>query len=68
MKKYIPLLLLVFTAPALHSQVVMDPLIADHEHWADSVLSTLSLDDKIGQLFMVAAYSNRDSNHVTFDS
>lgn len=32
--------------------------------WADSVLSTMSPDKKIGQLFMVAAYSNRDSTHV----
>lgn len=31
--------------------------------WADSVMHTLSLDQKIGQLFMVAAYSNRDSTH-----
>lgn len=30
-------------------------------HWADSVLNTLSLDQQIGQLFMVAAYSNKDS-------
>lgn len=31
--------------------------------WADSVLTTLSLEEKIGQLFMVAAYSNRDAAH-----
>lgn len=28
--------------------------------WVDSVFNTLSKDEKIGQLFMVAAYSNRD--------
>jgi beta-N-acetylhexosaminidase len=33
------------------------------EAWADSVLTTLTLDEKIGQLFMVAAYSNKDSAH-----
>ena len=27
--------------------------------WADSVLNTLSLDERLGQLFMVAAYSNK---------
>ena len=32
--------------------------------WADSVLQTMSLDQKIGQLMMVAAYSNRDKKHV----
>lgn len=31
--------------------------------WADSVLTTLSLEEKIGQLFMVAAYSNRKADH-----
>ena len=36
-----------------------------HKSKADSVLSTLSLDEKIGQLFMVAAYSNKDETHYT---
>ena len=31
--------------------------------WADSVVRKMSLDEKIGQLFMVAAYSNRDEDH-----
>lgn len=31
--------------------------------WADSVLKTLSADERIAQLFMVAAYSNRDQAH-----
>ncbi len=33
------------------------------EAWADSVLQTMSLEEKIGQLFMVAAYSNKDQAH-----
>ncbi len=33
------------------------------EHWADSVLQTLSPDERIGQLFMVAAYSDTSSKH-----
>lgn len=33
-------------------------------HWADSVYHTLTLREKIGQLFMVAAYSNKNENHV----
>ena len=35
--------------------------------WVDSTLNTMSLDEKIGQLIMVAAYSNKDSlyeNHL----
>ena len=32
--------------------------------WADSVFQSLSPEERIGQLFMVAAYSNRDQKHV----
>jgi beta-N-acetylhexosaminidase len=32
--------------------------------WTDSILPTMSLDQKIGQLMMVAAYSNRDKKHL----
>lgn len=32
--------------------------------WADKQIQLLSPKERIGQLFMVAAYSNRDSNHV----
>ena len=32
--------------------------------WADSTLQNLTTEEKVGQLFMVAAYSNRDSAHV----
>jgi len=34
------------------------------EQWADSVMKTMTLDEKIGQLFMIAAYSNKDSVHT----
>jgi beta-N-acetylhexosaminidase len=32
--------------------------------WVDSVYKSMTLDEKVGQLFMVAAYSNKDSAHV----
>lgn len=32
--------------------------------WVDSIYNGLSLDERLGQLFMVAAYSNKDSTHV----
>lgn len=32
--------------------------------WVDSVYNQLSFDEKIGQLFMIAAYSNKDSAHI----
>ena len=31
--------------------------------WVDSIYTQMSLEDKIGQLFMVAAYSNKDTVH-----
>ena len=32
--------------------------------WADSVMKRMSLEEKIGQLFMIDVYSNKDSAHV----
>jgi beta-N-acetylhexosaminidase len=41
-----------------------DPVVVLPESkWVDSTLKTLSLEQKIGQLFMVATFSNRDENH-----
>ena len=37
--------------------------LSDSTHWADSVIATLSQDERIAQLFMVAAYSNKDELH-----
>ena len=34
--------------------------------WVDSIMKTMSLDEKIGQLFMVQAYSNKDKKHEDF--
>lgn len=33
------------------------------EQWVDSVYQSLSYDQQIGQLFMIAAYSNKDNQH-----
>lgn len=32
--------------------------------WSDSVYSSMTFEERVGQLFMVAAYSNKDSAHV----
>ena len=32
--------------------------------WVDSVLKSMSVDEKIGQLFMIAAYSNKGQKHI----
>ena len=40
------------------------PFVKIKSAWTDSVYNSLSKDERIAQLFMVAAYSNRDTNHV----
>jgi hypothetical protein len=32
--------------------------------WVDSIYTQMTFEEKVGQLFMVAAYSNKDSMHV----
>ena len=48
----------------------LDPLATQdfdaQEKWVTSILDTLTVDEKIGQLFMVAAYSNKDKKHEKF--
>lgn len=36
---------------------------AEAEAWADKSLQAMSPDEKIGQLFMIAAYSNKDKDY-----
>jgi len=37
--------------------------LTENNGWADSVMNSMTLDQKIGQLFMVAAYSGKDESH-----
>ena len=41
-----------------NSQAAKQPETA--AHWVDSTLNSMTLEEKIGQLFMIAAYSNRN--------
>ncbi len=44
--------------------LVEPPFLTYMNHqWVDSVMNTLNLENKIAQLLMVAAYSNRDDDH-----
>lgn len=47
------------------SDLVVDPpFVQDTDSkWVDSVFKTLTPDERIGQLFMVAAWSNKDKKH-----
>ncbi|MGZ4100034.1 MAG: glycoside hydrolase family 3 N-terminal domain-containing protein, partial [Bacteroidia bacterium] len=40
------------------------PFIVDQNRWVDSVFNSLTPDQRLAQLFMVAAYSNKDMKHV----
>ena len=40
------------------------PYLNNSSNWADSVLNKMTLQEKIGQLFMVAAYSNKGKKHI----
>src|SRR5690554_6821790 len=46
---------------------IVDPLESydsrSQAQWVDSVFNTLTFEERLGQLFMVAAYSNKDNRH-----
>lgn len=49
------------------TELVLDPpfLASQNDKWVDSVFKTMTPDERIGQLFMVAAWSNKDKKHET---
>ena len=66
MKRIILLFVLVVSiVPNLLSQQIKNPVFLNDNnyYWADSVIENLTIDEKIGQLFMVIAYSNKSQNH-----
>ncbi|MCF6279816.1 MAG: serine hydrolase [Flavobacteriaceae bacterium] len=48
----------------------LDPLVTQdfeaQDKWVSSIMDTLTVEEKIGQLFMIAAYSNKDAKHEKF--
>ena len=58
---FLSLLLFSFFGRAQNSQPEF--LKYQNSAWVDSLMNKLSLEEKIGQLIMVAAYSNRDEKH-----
>jgi beta-N-acetylhexosaminidase len=49
------------------SPLSIDPPFLEDEKskWVDSLMKKMTPDERIGQLFMVAAFSNKDAKHVT---
>ena len=69
MKKEFILIFLISLVFNLSAQTV-DPLRTKdfdaQDVWVDSIINNMTIDEKIGQLFMVQAYSNLDQNHEDF--
>jgi len=74
MKKLVGIVLVIvflissaFISPLIDSTLVKKendpPFYKVPSTWADSMLQTMTLDERIAQLLMVAAYSNKDSIH-----
>jgi beta-glucosidase-like glycosyl hydrolase/CubicO group peptidase (beta-lactamase class C family) len=69
MIKKLLVICMLFNVVFIQAQRV-DPLITKdtlaQQKWVDSILKRMTIDEKIGQLFMVQAYSNKDDNHQNF--
>ncbi len=67
MKKYLFAVLSVITIVSVgfipKTPAQDPPFYVSDSHWADSVFKTLTPEERIAQLFMVAAYSNKDKKH-----
>jgi beta-N-acetylhexosaminidase len=65
LKKFFSILLitLAFTSFILRDGTKNSYTADPQEHWVDSVLASMNPEERIGQLFMVAAYSNRNEQH-----
>ena len=69
MKNKLFTILFIGIAFSMSAQSV-DPLrtkdVEAQNTWVDSIVKNMTLDQKIGQLFMVQAYSNLDQKHEDF--
>ena len=66
MKRVILLFVLIVSIVSnlLSQQIKNSVFLNDNNYyWADSVIENLTIDEKIGQLFMVIAYSNKSKEH-----
>ncbi|SHJ24433.1 glycoside hydrolase family 3 N-terminal domain-containing protein [Flavobacterium haoranii] len=67
MRKLPILLLLVVSIYTSYSQNISKTIVPNklvtQKKWVDSIYNKMSFEEKVGQLFMVAAYSNKNENH-----
>ncbi|MBG7630657.1 MAG: beta-N-acetylglucosaminidase, partial [Bacteroidetes bacterium] len=67
-KKFLVILMLlnvVFVKAQSNDPLITKDTLAQQK-WVDSLLNKMTVEEKIGQLFMVAAYSNKDVAHEKF--
>ncbi len=62
------LLLVLLTATGLMTSTTLPKRVVSNQEqsWVDSVYNALTPEQRLGQLFMVAAYSNRDASHSRY--
>ncbi|OBX26875.1 beta-glucosidase-like glycosyl hydrolase [Gelidibacter algens] len=65
MKKSLTLIIIVILTLGSCAKITTKrPIPVDERTvWVDSIYNTMSLNEKVGQLFMVSTYSNRDAAH-----
>jgi beta-glucosidase-like glycosyl hydrolase/CubicO group peptidase (beta-lactamase class C family) len=61
-KKLFTFFIFLLPLTILGSTFSNDSLLSSN--WVDSTVSAMTLEEKIAQLFMVAAYSNKNQNHI----
>ncbi|MWB95445.1 serine hydrolase [Flavobacterium sp. GA093] len=54
----------VYTPKTKAEKVVFFKDSDKEKQWVDSIYKQMTLDEKVGQLFMVSAYSNKDTTHI----
>ncbi|VAW25063.1 Beta-hexosaminidase, partial [hydrothermal vent metagenome] len=64
------LIISIFLIFATNYGQQIDPLLSTdinkQEKWVENIMSKLTLNEKIGQLFMIQAYSNKDKKHTAY--
>ena len=56
--------LMIITNSCQNKVEIKESKIDLKSKWVDSIYSKMTLEEKVGQLFMVATYSNGDSTHI----
>ncbi len=65
LRKIVFIFLLLISLNKVFSQNSRPPFYyLQNTAWTDTIIKNMTLDEKIGQLFMVAAYSNKGESHI----